>query len=436
MIRLVRVRLLVCVLVSVMPIGGGAFAQSADNLRRIVTFQNLDLTTTLGYLTAVSVVTANGTNGIKVVPPKLEFISALVIQLPAAGISLPASVYISDISPDPLGRVDPITPCLAPTAEDYGWGLERIEAPKAHQHWPPNATGAGVRVAILDTGIDSDHPDLSPYVDIESGYNALPAGGPPQDNNGHGTHMAGIIGALLNGQGIKGGGPPHPRAILVPVKVLDQSGFGYLSYFLDGMQFVYRTDIQLVNMSFGFDDYPALKKATQRLYERGVIMVAAAGCKPGKHDEGGGEDGGCDTATVYDPTQIHGVYPAGYDWTIAVGAIDYDNQVADYSGSGPWLDVVASGGSLKKGIRILSTTPGGGYGCASGTSQAAAAVSATCALALQLKQKLSFEQVRSVLQTTATKLINPSTGKAYPPERQGAGLINADKVDEAVKALK
>jgi hypothetical protein len=203
------------------------------------------------------------------------------------------------------------------------------------------------------------------------------------------------------------------------------------------MQFVYRTDdIRLVNMSFGFGDYPALKKATQRLYERGVIMVAAAGCKPGKHDEGGGADGGCDTATDYDPTQIHGVYPAGYDWTIAVGAIDYDNQVADYSGSGLWLDVVASGGSLKKGVRILSTTPGGGYGCASGTSQAAAAVSATCALALGLKQKLSFEQVRSILQTTATKLIDSSTGKAYPRERQGAGLINADKVDEAVKALK
>jgi subtilisin family serine protease len=433
MIRLVRVRLLVCVLVSVMPIGGGAFAQSADNLRRIVTFQGLDLTTTLGYLTAVSVVTVNG---IKVVPPKLEFISALVIQLPAAGISLPASPYISDVSLDPLGWVDPITPCPAPPVEGYGWGLERIGAPAAHQHWPPIVTGAGVRVAILDTGIDSDHPDLSPYVDIESGYNALPVGGLPQDNNGHGTHMAGIIGALLNGQGIKGGGPPHPRAILVPVKVLDQSGFGYLSYFLDGMQFVYRTDIRLVNMSFGFDDYPALKKATQRLYERGVIMVAAAGCKRGIKEEGAGADGGCDTATVYDPTQIHGVFPAGYDWTIAVGAIDYDNQVADYSGSGPWLDVVASGGSLKKGIRILSTTPGGGYGCASGTSPAAAAVSATCALALQLKQKLSFEQVRSVLQTTATKLIDPSTGKAYPPERQGAGLINADKVDDAVKALK
>jgi minor extracellular protease Epr len=432
MIRLARVRLLVCVLVSVMPIGVGAFAQSADNLRRIVTFQGLDLTTTLGYLTAVSVVTVNG---IKVVPPKLEFISALVIQLPAAGISLPASPYILDVSPDPLGWVDQITPSLAPTIEDYDWGHKRIEVPAAHQHWPPNVTGVGVRVAVLDTGIDSNHTDLSP---IESGYNALPGreSESPQDDHGHGTHMAGIIGALVNGQGIKGGGPPKPRVSLVPVKVLDQSGSGYLSYFLNGMQWVSGTDIRLVNMSFGFDDSPPLRKATQRLYERGVIMVAAAGCKRGIKDESGGEDGGCDTATVYDPSQIHGVYPAGYDWTIAVGAIDFDNQVADYSGSGSWLDVLAPGGSIAKGKRILSTIPGGGDGYGSGNSQATAHVTAACALALQLKQKLSFEQVRSVLQTAATQLIDPKTGQPYRADQQGAGLVNADKVDEAVKALK
>jgi minor extracellular protease Epr len=429
--------LLVCVLVSVMLIGGGEFAQSADNLRRIVTFKNLDLTNPLDYQLALSVVSVSG---ISVVKPELLFINALVIQLPAAGTSVPASPDISDVSPDPLSWVDQITPSSAPAVEDYDWGLKWIEVPTAHRHWPPNLTGAGVKVAIMDTGIVSNHPDLDPYI---NGYNAIPGGGSPQDNHGHGTHMAGIIGALLNGQGIKGGGPPNPRVRLVPVKVLDQSGFGYLSYFLDGMQWVYyhthTDDIRLVNMSFGFNDYPPLKRATQRLYNEGVIMVAAAGCKRGIKEEAGGGDGGCDTATVYDPSQIHGVYPAGYDWTIAVGAVDSDisglPRVADYSGSGGWLDVVAPGGSIASGKRILSTTLGGGYGPGSGTSQAAASVTATCALALQLNKKLSFEQVRSVLQTAATKLIDPSRGKPYPPERQGAGLINADEVDDAVKAL-
>ena len=84
MTRMVRVRWLVCVLVSVMLPGGGAFAQSADNLRRIVTFQNLDLTTTLGYLTAINVVTASGGS---VVPPTLWFINALVSELPAGNIA-------------------------------------------------------------------------------------------------------------------------------------------------------------------------------------------------------------------------------------------------------------------------------------------------------------------------------------------------------------
>jgi len=428
-----RVRLLVCVLVAVMLLGGGAFAQSADNLRRIVTFQHLDVTTTPGYLTALSVVTASGSS---VVPPTLWFINALVSELPAGNIdgalaSLLTSPYVSDVSLDPLGWVDQITPSLAPTVEDYDWGLKRIGVPEAHQQWPPNLTGAGVRVAILDTGIDRSHPDLYPYID--RGYNALPGGRLPQDDHGHGTHMAGIIGALLNGQGIIGGGPPQPRARLVPVKVLDQSGAGYLSYFLNGMQWVYSTDIRLVNMSFGFADSPPLKQATQRLYGRGVIMVASAGCKRGVQDEGAGADGGCDTATVYDPAQIHGVYPAGYDWTIAVAATDYYNRVTDYSASGPWLDVVAPGGSRATGIRILSTNRAGGYGYGSGTSQAAAHVTATCALALQLKPGLSFQQVRSILQSAATPLMDPSTGLPYPPERQGAGLIKADEVVGALQ---
>ena len=140
--RMVRVRWLVCGLVAVMLIGRGAFAQSAENLRRIVTFQNLDVTTTPGYLTALSVVTASGSS---VVPPTLGFINAWVIQLPAGNIagalaSLLARPYVSDVSLDPLGWVDQLTPSLAPTVEDYDWGLKRIGVPGAHQRWPTNMT--------------------------------------------------------------------------------------------------------------------------------------------------------------------------------------------------------------------------------------------------------------------------------------------------------
>jgi subtilisin family serine protease len=102
--------------------------------------------------------------------------------------------------------------------------------------------------------------------------------------------------------------------------------------------------------------------------------------------------------------------------------------------------VVAPGGSKATGIQILSTwwdevNKRHGYGRGSGNSQATAHVTATCALALQLNHRLSFEEVRDVLQRAATELIDPSTRQPYPRERQGAGLINADEVDEAVKRL-
>ncbi len=111
---------------------------------------------------------------------------------------------------------------------------------------------------------------------------------------------------------------------------------------------------------------------------------------------------------------------------MAVTATDYYDQVTAYSVSGPEVDVCAPGGSKATGIRILSTTRGGGYGEGSGTSQAAAHVTGATALALQLQPGLSFEQVRSVLQTTAVKL-------GYPSTQQGAGRINVKKMVQALQ---
>jgi subtilisin family serine protease len=195
-------------------------------------------------------------------------------------------------------------------------------------------------VAVLDTGIDSNHPDLN----IGAGYNALRGGKLPEDDNGHGTYMAGIIGATLNGQlngpGIIG---VAPQATVVPVKVLNQNGSGRLSDLLSGMQWVYNTDIRLANMSLQFKNHRPLEKATKRLYERGVIMVAAAGnhCSSGPPDEGGdgGDGGDCD------PSETDVASPAAYStWVIAVGATDYYNWVTAYSRSGQAMALGGAGG--------------------------------------------------------------------------------------------
>ena len=406
--------------VSVLLLEGGATATSVNARRRIVLFQHLDLTTTLGDLAARSIVTVSGST---VVPTHtLPFINALVIELPLVNTAgalqlLQSSLDVAEISEDPVAWVGQITPTLTLLVEDADWGVKRIEVPPVWQH----TMGQGVQVAILDTGIDSSHPDLQ---HIGGGYSALPGSGSYRDDHGHGTHMAGIIGAkLLNGPGIIG---VAPQASLWAVKVFDQTGSGYLSDFLKGLQWVYGTDIRLVNMSIQLrDNYPPLEKATQRLSEQGVIMVAAAGnrCASGPPDEGGGDSGG-----ECHPEATAVTYPAAYPWVIAVGATDFYNEVTAYSRSGSALDVVAPGGSQATKIRILSTTRGGGYGYGSGTSQATAHVTGLCALALGLRPQLPFADLLELLQTTARDL-------KYPATAQGAGLSDANALVQALLAL-
>lgn len=335
MTHMKRFRMMVCVLVAntlmVTLLSGSAFAASAEDGRRIVTFRGLDLTTLLGYLTALGLVTASGST----VVHKLKFINALAIKLPLANIT-------------------------------------------------------GALLTLLH------------------------------------SPLAGIIGAKLNGRGIEG---VAPLAKVVPVKVLNENGSGHLSDLLRGMEWVYDSDIRLTNMSLQFrENHRPLEQATKRLYERGVIMVAAAGnhCSSGPPDEGGDGDDGGDG----DPSETDVAYPAAYStWVIPVGATDYYNRVTAYSRSGQAMaigGVVAPGGSQATHIRILSTSLDGGYGYGSGTSPAAAHVSGVLALALELRPQLSFEEAVDFLKVTARNL-------GYPATEQGAGLIDAAELVEALQ---
>jgi subtilisin family serine protease len=309
----------------------------------------------------------------------------------------------------------------------------------------PGLKGSGVTVAVLDTGIDMHHADLSKS--IKGGYNALAGQNSRsyQDDNGHGTHMAGIIAARMNRFGVVGAAY---QAQLVAVKVLDQYGNGRLSDLINGLGWIRANKIKVVNMSLGFsEDSPLLEQAIQRLYEAGVIMVASAGnggtacAQDGGGDDGGGDDGGGDdgggdgiaqdgggddgggdTGCQTSPKAVH--YPARYPWVISVAATNGDDKVTGYSQSGK-VDVAAPGGS-QSGPRIFSTNKGGGYGLGSGTSQAAAHVTGALALVLQKNPKMSFEEVMALMQETARDL-------GEPVERQGAGLID---VEAMVKARK
>jgi subtilisin family serine protease len=300
------------------------------------------------------------------------------------------------------------------------------------------STGSVQTVAVLDTGIDGSHPELSARV--VGCFNALPKGKSCSDDNGHGTYVAGIIAAGRDDRGVIGAAP---LSKLVAVKVLDQNGAGRSSDTINGMQYAYSKGYRVLNMSLGFPESTVpLEKAVQRLYRRGMIMIASVGNtnpRPGAAGEGGDGEGGdtsCETQAAgeggdgeggdadgfcYQTTNVK--FPAAYHEVIGVAATTIDDEVANYSRAGP-VNIAAPGGSQERGL-ILSTNKGGGYGEASGTSGAAAHVTGTVALALQLRPKLTFEQILTLLQGTAWKLDEPT-------ELQGAGLADAKGMIEAL----
>jgi subtilisin family serine protease len=333
-----------------------------------------------------------------------------------------------------LTFVDPICPitALPPTsAENYRWGPQQIEVPAVDQQWSKIKGSAAVTVAVLDTGIAS-HSELN--VRTAQGYNALAGTAKPADGHGHGTHIAGIIAADKNQQAIIGVAGVESRIKVAAVKVLDDGGTGYLSGVIDGMRWVYDNDFPLVNMSFGFSfskqsDGTPLMKAVQKLYEAGMIMVAAAGnrCAAAPITEDGGGDECGPAANCNNPLTTV-TYPAAYGaWVIAVGATDILNQVTAYSLSGPQLAVVAPGGAPVSGApdngKILSTNKGGIYGRGHGTSQAAAHVTGAVALVLQLEPDLSLAQLKNLLNITSVDL-------GDKPDEQGAGRIDVKNMIE------
>jgi hypothetical protein len=348
--------------VSMVILGGVAFGHPEEGHRKIVVFQK----GTSGQTQELMTRQAGGR-----VLHRLPLIGGVALELPKGKTlqvlerlkrnSAVVGVYEDHvIGADHVISLKPVEP---PATELFPWGVERIGTPvvfdlvASQSGWKP-------KVAVIDTGIDMQHPELQPY--IVGGYNARAGEDPTdyQDYNGHGTHMAGIIAAASDGQGIIGVAS-HP--MLVAVKVLDSTGHGYLSDLINGLQWVADHDIRVVNMSLSFsENSPLLEKATKKLDQSDVIMVAAAGNRctfssdsggdddggddDGGDDDGGDDDGGdsgCDISQ--DPLQGGVKYPARYPWVLAVGATNVYDQVMGYSRSGPEVDLVAPGGSKASG---------------------------------------------------------------------------------------
>ena len=273
--------------------------------------------------------------------------------------------------------------------QPISWNLLRIKAPNV---WG-RSKGGGIRVAILDTGI-AKNPDLR----IAGGYNAINRKLPPTDRNGHGTHVAGIAAALDNAKGIVGVGP---RIKLYAVKVLDRNGEGYVSNIIEGLDWCIRNNMQIVNMSFGFQgDNELFHQMIKKAHDKGIVLIASAG-------NSGSNQPQLDA-------------PAKYNETIAVAASTIDNRIAEFSSRGSDVDVTAPG------VNILSTYLNGGYKRLSGTSMAAPHVTGCVALLLRLKHSLRPAAVKSLLQSTAQPL------PGFTPNDEGSGLVNVYKAAASI----
>ena len=284
---------------------------------------------------------------------------------------------------------------MAAASETIPWGIDRIRAPLA---WDISK-GKGVKVAVLDSGIDFTHPDIAP--NYKGGISFVSSETSPKDFNRHGTHVAGTIGAAKNDFGVIG---VAPSAYLYAVKVLGSNGSGNWSWLIAGIDWCINNGIHVINMSLGGSSAPtALQTMCDLAWNKGLILVAAAG----------NEDGADADDTVG--------YPAKYKSVIAVSNITDTNVLSPSSSRGPKVELCAPG------TNILSTVPGGGFSSLTGTSMASPHVAGTAALALSTHRwppsgMANNTAIRRLLALTADNLGVPNRDRLY-----GFGRVDAEE---------
>lgn len=282
-----------------------------------------------------------------------------------------------------LAAVKPSDPLLS--RQKY---LEQIHAEEAWSHVNQNES---IIIALVDTGVDLDHPDLKD--NLVPGTNLIQRNQPPRDDNGHGTSVAGVIAALgNNNKGITG---LLWKAKIMPIKALEPSGRGDEDKLGEGIRYAVDHGAKIVVLSVGLlRNDPFLEEVVQYAEDKGVLLVAATG-----NDEG----------------QVVR-YPAAYPSVVAVGGVRTNNQFEYRSNYGPEVDLVAP-------WSVFTTAPGGKYDFNEGTSMAAPQVAAAAALAWSRNPGMKVYEIRNLLRQTAEDIGDPGWDMYT-----GYGLLRVDRV--------
>jgi len=277
----------------------------------------------------------------------------------------------------------------------YQWDMRIIDADDA---WLTQTGDPSVIVAVVDTGVNYNHPDLAPRVTL--GHDYAYDDNDPMDGNGHGTHVAGTVGATINNnRGVAG----LAQVEIYAVKVLDDTGSGSITSVVDGIEDAVDYGADVINLSLGcYCNSQTLEEAINDANQEGVLVVAAAG---------------------NDNTNAI-LYPAGYSGAVSVSATNLNDLKASYSNYGSTIEISAPGGDTVGGpyweTYVLSTWKNNNYAFSVGTSMAAPHVAGVAALVKSQDPTMTNTQIRDHLRNTADDLGSLGWDQFY-----GYGRINA-----------
>ncbi len=327
-----------------------------------------------------------------------ESIDYIFQEIPAASITITDTQKKAlQMAPD-VESIAYDTPVQS-SAQTIPYGYEKVGMKNL---LPASLSGAGVKIGVLDSGIDSRHPDLQKRV--VGGICLMtivdPAGCPNSynDDSGHGTHVAGIIAANNNTFGTVG---VAPSSSLYAIKVLNELGYGTTSTMIAGVEWAMRQKVDILNVSITTPIYEtALETIMKKAYDSGILIVGAAG-------NTGPPVSGSDSSVEY---------PAKFDSVIAVSSIDQNDKIDPLSSLGKEVELTAPG------VKVYSTYPDSDYTTSSGTSMAAPYVSGIAALYKEKYPEMTNVQIRALLQKNAKDL-----GAAGRDSYFGYGLVQVDK---------
>ncbi|MBD2437599.1 S8 family serine peptidase [Nostoc sp. FACHB-110] len=280
-----------------------------------------------------------------------------------------------------------------PALGGNNWGADLIKAPEV---WAKGYTGQGITVAVVDSGVDRNHSDLSQniwkntkeiagngkdddgngYIDDVYGWNFVNNNNNTLDNNGHGTHVAGTIAGVKNSFGVTG---IAYNAKIMPVKVLTDNASGSDIAIAKGIRYAADNGANVINLSLGKEQSSSdVQSAIQYASSKGAIVVMATG----------------------NASQSIPYYPARYakTWGLAVGAVDKSGNMASWSNlaGNELISYVTA-----PGVGIYSTLPGNQYGSKNGTSMATPHVAGVVALMLSANKSLTEAQIRKIVTATS-----------------------------------